>query len=196
LPFKYNVKNSKICAERIKELDIHSTYRMLTLDITNLYTNIPNKEVIELITTELQDNSHYDVNIRNEVTELIKVTTKQEFEDTVWQQENGTPMRSPISSIFAEIFLQNLEMKFYPHLICSRWRIQFIGKYVDDVLIICDSTKATAEDILADHNNLHPSMKYNLEVEHNGSINFLDLNLFRCTMKFCLVFTTSQHILM
>jgi hypothetical protein len=28
LPFKYNVKNSKICAERIRELNIHSTYRM------------------------------------------------------------------------------------------------------------------------------------------------------------------------
>jgi hypothetical protein len=142
-----------------KELDIHSTYRMLTLDITNLYTNIPNKEVIELITMELQVNSHYDVNIQNKDTELMKVTMKQNyflFEGTVWQQENGTPMRSPISSILAEIFLQNLETRFYPDLIRSRRHIQFIGKYVDDVLIICDSTKATAEDILSDHNNIHP----------------------------------------
>jgi hypothetical protein len=30
-----------------KELDIHSTDRMLALDITNLYANIPNKEAIE-----------------------------------------------------------------------------------------------------------------------------------------------------
>jgi hypothetical protein len=87
-------------------------------------------------------------------------------------------MGSPISSILAEIFLKNLEMKFYPDLIRRR-HIQFIARYVDDALIIYDSTKATAEDILADHNNLHPSMKYNLEVEHNGSINFLHHNLFR-----------------
>jgi hypothetical protein len=55
---------------------------MLMLDITNLYPNILNKEVIELITMELQVNSHYDVNIQNEVT------MKQnyfEFEETVWQ---------------------------------------------------------------------------------------------------------------
>jgi hypothetical protein len=107
LPFKYNVKNSKICAERIKELDIRSTYRMLTLDIISLDTNIPNIEVIELITMELQDRSHYDVNIQKEVTVLIKVTMKQnyfEFEDTVREHENGTPMGSPISSILAETF--------------------------------------------------------------------------------------------
>jgi hypothetical protein len=156
---------------------------MLTLNITNLYANIPNKEVIELITMELQDSDHCDVNIQNEVTELIKVTMKQnyfEFKDTVWQQENGTPMGSPIYSILAEIFLQNLETKFYPDLIRRR-HIQFIARYVDDILIIYDSTKATAEDILENHSNLHPAIKCNLEVEHNGSINFLVLNLFRLT---------------
>jgi hypothetical protein len=31
LPFKYNVKNSIECAERIKELNIKPTYKMLTL---------------------------------------------------------------------------------------------------------------------------------------------------------------------
>jgi hypothetical protein len=44
---------------------------------------------------------------------------------------------------------------------------------VDDVFIIYDETEATAEDILMDH-NMHPSMKYNLEVEHDSIINFLD----------------------
>jgi hypothetical protein len=79
LPFTYDVINSRIYVERLKEIDIHSTYRMLILDITNLYTNIPNKEVIELITTELLDCGHYAVNIQNEATELIKVTTEQNY---------------------------------------------------------------------------------------------------------------------
>jgi hypothetical protein len=53
LPFKYNFKNSIECAERIKEPNIQPTYKMLALDITNLYTNIPINETIDLITTKL-----------------------------------------------------------------------------------------------------------------------------------------------
>jgi hypothetical protein len=54
-----------------------------------------------------------------------------------------------------------------------------MARYVDDVLIIQDSNKTTAQDILIAHNNMHPSIKYNLEVEHEGSINFLDLKIHR-----------------
>jgi hypothetical protein len=39
----------------------------------------------------------------------INVTVNQnyfEFEDSIWQQTDGMPVGSPISSIFAEIFLQ------------------------------------------------------------------------------------------
>jgi hypothetical protein len=46
LPFEYNIKNSIQCAENIKELNIQPTHKMLTLDITNLYTNIPINETI------------------------------------------------------------------------------------------------------------------------------------------------------
>jgi hypothetical protein len=46
-------------------------------------------------------------------------------------------------------------------------------------LTIYNSNKTTAQDILIAHNNMHPSIKYNLEVEHEGSINFLDLKIRR-----------------
>jgi hypothetical protein len=105
-----------------------------------------------------------------------------EFDNIIWQQENGTPMGSPISSILAEIFLQHLETKFYPELICKR-HTRYMVRYVDDVFIIYDETEATAEDILMDHNNMHPSMKYNLEVEHDSIINFLDLKTYRHSVK-------------
>jgi hypothetical protein len=98
--------------------------------------------------------------------ELIKTTTSQnyfEFNDLIWQQENGTPMGSPVSCILAEIFLQNLEAKFYPEMIFTR-HIQYIVRYVDDVFIIYDETQTTAQDILRDHNRIHPSMKYKVEI--------------------------------
>jgi hypothetical protein len=67
LPFECNIKNSIECAENIKELNIQPTHKMLTLDITNLYTNIPIHETIELITTKLKDNNNFDDITQNEI---------------------------------------------------------------------------------------------------------------------------------
>jgi hypothetical protein len=85
-------------------------------------------------------------------------------------------MGSPISSILAEIFLKNLENEFYPSIINNR-NIQYIGRYVDDVLIIYDSTTTTAEAILNEHNIMHPKKMYKMGVEEEKSISFLDLEV-------------------
>jgi hypothetical protein len=47
------------------------------------------------------------------------------------------------------------------------------------VFIIYDEVVTTAEEILLDHTSMHPSMKYNMEIEHDDYISFLDLNLHR-----------------
>jgi hypothetical protein len=44
----------------IHELNIQPTHKMPTVDITNIYTNIPINETIELITTKLKDNTNFD----------------------------------------------------------------------------------------------------------------------------------------
>jgi hypothetical protein len=48
--------------------------------------------------------------------------------------------------------------------------------YIDDILIIYDSNKTTAKDNLIAHNNMHSSFKYNLDVENEDSIDFVDLH--------------------
>jgi hypothetical protein len=54
---------------------------MLTLDITSLYTNIPINEKIELITTKLKDKTNFDDITQNEIIEIIKTTTSQNYFD-------------------------------------------------------------------------------------------------------------------
>jgi hypothetical protein len=54
-------------------------------------------------------------------------------------------MGSPISSILAEIFLQETESKYYPDMIKNR-HIKFIARYVDDILIVFDEAY-TMEDL-------------------------------------------------
>jgi hypothetical protein len=91
---------------------------------------------------------------------------------------DGTCMGSPISSILTETFLQNLEKLFCLDIIKHR-HILYITRYVNDILIIYDSAKITAESILANHDAMHPNMKYKMECENNEQINFLDFIICR-----------------
>jgi hypothetical protein len=106
LPRTYNINNSVHCGAKIKKLAASPTYRMVTLDVTNLYTSIPNTETLDIIITKMQDNTIWD-EIRKEVHDLTKVTVIQnyfEYNDSIWQQTDGTAVGSPIASILAEIF--------------------------------------------------------------------------------------------
>jgi hypothetical protein len=69
-------------------------------------------------------------------------------------------------------------MKFYPKLI-KNVHIQYIARYIGDVFIIYDEAGTTAEEILLDHNNMHPRMKYDMKVKRDYHISFLDLSLHR-----------------
>jgi hypothetical protein len=181
LPYKYNIDSTIHCAEALKKLNIIPTSKIITLDITNLYTNIPSNEAIELVNQRLQVISPDNKNLQNEIIELVKVTIHQNYFESnnmFWQQDNGTPMGSPISSILAEIFLQDLESKWYPSMINTR-HIQYIGRYVDDVLIVYDSARVTADAIVHDHNGMHPNIVYKMEIEENEHVSFLDLNIHR-----------------
>jgi hypothetical protein len=42
------------CAQSINEVNIDTTHRLMSLDIKNLYTNIPIEEVIEIVERKLK----------------------------------------------------------------------------------------------------------------------------------------------
>lgn len=131
LPYKCNVNNSMQCGENIKNITAQPTYKMITLNISNLYTNITIIKTLELIKTKLQP---WDKELQREIYDLLAVTVNQNYFEfnTWWQQDDDTPMGSPISSILAEGFLQEIEKKIYPDII-KQQHIKYIARYIDDV---------------------------------------------------------------
>ena len=73
-------------------------------------------------------------------------------------------MGSPISGLVAEIFLQ-----FYEHLIVKYMvksnNIVFYNRCVDDILIIFDGHKVTAEEVLNYMYNIHKHIEFKLMCE-------------------------------
>jgi hypothetical protein len=87
-------------------------------------------------------------------------------------------MGSPISGTVAEIFLQQLEKTHIKHLIDSKHLI-FYARYVDDILIIYDSTFTSPTNIQHYMDTIHGNIKLNPTHETNEKVNFLDLSITR-----------------
>jgi hypothetical protein len=87
-------------------------------------------------------------------------------------------MGSPISSLIAEIFLQQYEDKNIKHLIDTK-NIAYYARYVGDILIIFDTTKINLHTLTRYINNIHSNVKLNTTYEQHNSIDFLDLTITR-----------------
>jgi hypothetical protein len=81
----------------------------------------------------------------------------------------------------AEIFL-HLENTHMKHLLNSKNTV-FCSRYVDDIIIIYDSTCTNPTEILQYDNSIHSNLQLNPTHETNGCVSFLDLLNIRKTSK-------------
>jgi len=109
LKYQHNVKNTTTLANDLTKLKLDVNHRMMTLDIKDLYVNIPINETIR--TTKTLISKHNDKQTTNQITMLLETILKQNylsFQGNMYKPTKGVSIGSPISNIMAEIFLQNL----------------------------------------------------------------------------------------
>ena len=87
-------------------------------------------------------------------------------------------MGSPLSGLIAEILLKHYEDTNIMRLLDTK-NIAFYTRYVDDILIIFDTTKIDSHTINANINNIHNSLKLNPTYEEHDFIDYLDLTILR-----------------
>jgi hypothetical protein len=87
-------------------------------------------------------------------------------------------MGAPSSSILSEIFLQHAEHSHLPSLTQKHKIINYFC-YVDDILLIYDSTLTNIQAILEDFNSIHPNLTFTGETEHENRFSFLDITIHR-----------------
>jgi len=117
----YITSTSTNLANDLVKLKINNNHRLLTLDIKDLYVNIPTKETIEITRAQLLKN--YDRQTTNQITTLLEIILGRNyfsFQNQLYQPEKGVAMGTPISDTMAEIFLQDLENAHTKHLLDSK----------------------------------------------------------------------------
>ncbi|XP_068714217.1 uncharacterized protein [Montipora foliosa] len=123
-------------------------------------------------------NKEHDLNITKQaLIELLRIATKNQlfqFEGNLYEQVDGVAMGSPLGPLMANAFMCNIEKQ----LETENKMPAFYKRYVDDTLSAMPDVEA-AIDFLTTLNNSHPSIDFTMELEENGRLPFLGMNVIR-----------------
>jgi hypothetical protein len=117
LPKTYTTKNSHEVAQELHNIQINENHRIITLDIKDLYLNLPIQNILHI--TKFWLNKHNcDRTTTEQTLYLLETILKQnyfQYNNRYYQTNKGIAMGSPISSTLAEIYLQYLEEMYVKH---------------------------------------------------------------------------------
>lgn len=174
-------KSSVEFANNIVKQELADTHRLMSLDIVNMYANIPNLETVDIVEQNLLHVNSIPPDEVNEILILLRLTLKQSyftFNNKVYTQECGLPMGSPLSGILASIFMDAWEDSFLNKHVLKDVILDW-SRYVDDVFLIYDNRFITDTLILECANNEHHNIIFTKESEKDKKLQHLDLTLTR-----------------
>ena len=161
----------------IRHLQIPSGSILATLDVTSLYTNIPNDEGILAVSRYLFQHRDFSLNPTNhsicKLLELVLKTNNFEFDNKEFIQVGGTAMGTKLAPSFANLFMGYFEEKYvtpYP-------KQPFLWKrFIDDIFIIWTYGPEELSKFVTYLNTVHDTIKFTCE--HSSlSVDFLDIKI-------------------
>jgi hypothetical protein len=176
---QFNLKKSYEFVDNLKSTKIRRTESLVSFDAVSLFTKVPIDETLNIINTKLKNSNEWkeitDLSVENVMTALDLCVRNTNFlwKGNYYSQQEGSAMGSPISPVFCELFLQEMET----NVVLRHPYISFYRRYVDDIFAIVKSRYIN--QVLADLNGFHPSVQITTEIEQNESIPFLDVLLTR-----------------
>ena len=179
--------NSYQFFEDLQGFNLNAENYIVSFDITSLYTNVPIRETIDILTNLIydDDNGSFRGMTRNIFRKLLELVTKDTyfiFNDMYYKQIDGLAMGSPLSATLANIFLCFHEVKWLEE--CPvEYKPLYYKIYVDDTFVIF-RTREEAQQFLDYLNSRHDKISFTMETEQNNQIPFLDVLIKKPNNKF------------
>ena len=179
---EHTVNDIFVFADELREMKIKDHEVLVSYDVSSLFTNVPVDETIESIAERAFENDwfnrEHDLNITKfDLIELLRIATKNQlfqFEGNLYEQVDGVAMGSPLGPLMANAFMCKIEKQ----LETENKLPTFYKRYVDDTLSVMPDLTAASE-FLTTLNESHPSINFTMELEENGKLPFLGMNVIR-----------------
>ena len=153
--------------------DLPKIYYLVTMDVTSLYTNIPNHEGLTAVAQTLKRHKpSYRLSYQSLIS-LLRIVlhcNNFHFEGETYLQVGGTAMGSKLAPSYANIFMGELERKM---LLSAPYKPHIYLRYIDDIFIIWTGTLVQLQEFYNHCNNFHKSIKFTIEISQE-QITFLD----------------------
>ena len=141
------------------------------MDVTSLYTNIPQEEGIATVCRAYENfyrnNPPLPTQYLKEMLSLILKENSFQFNGKNYLQIHGTAMGTKMAVAFANILMANIETK--PTI----WK-----GYIDDIFSLWDVNKPDIDKFIEQANSHHPTIKFTAEIS-NTEITFLDTVVYK-----------------
>ena len=174
------VRDSFMFSDAVRTKGLSRNGYMCSFDVVSLFTNVPLEEVIDICADALYRNGNIETELttltEDSFRKLMKLVTSDvefSFNDVMYRQTDGVAMGSPLGPTLANIFVGYCEKKIPD----EEWP-EMYSRYVDDVF----SHFRSQEESIMFHkrlNSLHPSLRFTVEGEEDGSLPFLEVKVTR-----------------
>lgn len=166
--------SNKDVVEKLKNTTLGQDEVMVSFDVSSLYTNVPVDEAIQEAADILYsgrvskppvDKDTFIILANLACKDVVMLT-----HDGYYRQLDGLAMGAKPAPPLANIWLS----KFEPII---RDSANIFERYMDD--IIREIERAKIQEKLSEINQLHPKLKFTIEIEENGKLAFLDIEIKR-----------------
>lgn len=170
--------SSKTIADSLGDIILEDDDVIVSFDVSSLYTNVPVQEAISDCTNLLFSGRYQQPPVdKSTFKELLTICSCDVImltNDGYYRQIDGLAMGSPPAPLVANGWLSKFDSVI-------RDNASLFSRYMDDIIREINRSRVKAK--LKEINELHPSLKFTIEEEINGSISFLDMKISRVNGK-------------
>ena len=176
---KSYLKDTKDFINFVEKTKVPQNAIMVSLDVTSLYTNIPQEEGIETVCkayeTFYQRETPIPTNALRKMLRLILKENSFQFCGSDYLQTHGTAMGTKMAVAFANIFMSAVETEIMNK---SKTKPLEWKRYIDDIFSLWDSTKEEIDLFISETNRQHTTIKFTADISERDT-NFLDTTVFK-----------------
>ncbi len=163
---------NKQVVDKIKDVTLEEDEVMVSFDVSSLYTNVPVDEAIseaaEMLFSGKVSKPPVDKDTFITLAKLACKDVVMLTHDGYYRQLDGLAMGAKPAPPLANVWLS----KYEPIIMDSA---KIFDRYMDD--IIREINKGHIQEKLNEINQLHPNLKFTMEMEEDGKLPFLDIEI-------------------
>ena len=172
---KSYIKDTPDFLRKLEDVVITQDCWMIALDVSSLYTNIPQRESLEEMTYYFErSDSGIPTRYLSKLLELVLQCNNFQFNKKHYLQVNGTAMGTRVAPTYANLFMDSVERKYiYTYHKPPKYWFRFI----DDIWAIFEGTRTELDEFISHINSCHESIKFTAEISKD-SVVFLDVKTY------------------